>query len=73
MTLSDLHTHLVSSGCNKHEAAITLIQACLDDGPQAGSDLRNRLVALGYNREHVRKVLETNAGVFSAAECVEPA
>lgn len=62
MNVADLHTYLVSSGCNKHEAAITLIQACLDEGPQTGTDLRNTLVVLGYNRKHVRKVLETNAG-----------
>lgn len=62
MTLSDLQAFLVSSGCNKHEAVITLIQACLDEGPKAGTDLRNTLAGLGYHREHVRKVLATNAG-----------
>jgi len=61
MTLSDLQAFLVSSGCIKHEAATKLVQACLDEGPKDGADLRNKLVGLDYHREHIRKVIETNA------------
>lgn len=62
MTLADLDAELIASGCNKNDRAFILLQACLDEGSCAGSELRKKLGELGFDRTHVRIMLEKNAG-----------
>lgn len=61
MTLEELRDDLMARACNRNEQVITLVQACLDDGPKSGHDLRDTLAGLGYDRGHVRTILETTA------------
>ncbi|WP_156457483.1 hypothetical protein [Altererythrobacter sp. Root672] len=49
-------------GPNKHDQAIVLITACVEEGITQGRDIVRTLQALGLNAQHVGKTLSDGTG-----------
>lgn len=52
----------LGSGVNKHEAAIVLISACIEEGIRTGGGIVGALVTLGFNNKHVAMMLKEATG-----------
>lgn len=49
-------------GSNKHDLAIVLISACLDEGVNTKTSIIGVLTAVGFNPKHVAIVLKNETG-----------
>lgn len=61
MTLQAL-LEMLPAECNKHDQALVLIEACLDQGIDTRKGIIAALVELGFDYRHVAILLNEHAG-----------
>lgn len=49
-------------GSDKHHRAIVLITACIEAGVNRGTDIVDMMVELGFNTQHIGKLLSDQTG-----------
>lgn len=60
--LETLKAGLIQDGCNRNQQVIALIIACLNEDLTAGPAIVGAIAHLGYNGQHVGKMLHDNLG-----------
>ncbi len=58
--LRALDGQLVASGVNRHDRALTTINACINEGIDRGPEIIAALACLGFDRKHAGITLSSN-------------
>lgn len=60
--LEDLHWNCQQRGSSRHDQAIVLVAACIEEGITKGPHIVGTVASMGFKPRHVGKLLHDNIG-----------